>query len=188
MNVWDSGADGIYMFNLFDPNSCLWNELGDPDIIETMDKLYCTGARGVGGEHGWLANRLRFLNRSPLSPERPRTLKPNEPVTVELHVGQDLLGKQPKGIIPEVKLRLQVENLDNVDDIYVKINDEQLTDGKKSGTWLEYPVDPALVKKGLNQFEFMLTADCKAEVLIEDLLLYVRYNKSQDNKSIGEQL
>jgi len=70
-NVWDSGADGVYMFNSFNPRSPLWRELGDPKTLETMDKVYCTGARGVRAANSYVANGVRFLNRQLLSPERP---------------------------------------------------------------------------------------------------------------------
>ena len=177
MNVWYSGADGVYLFNYFDPRSPLWRELGDPKALETMDKVYTTGARGVGAANRYIADGVRFLNRQLVSPERPMALEPGKAATIELRVGQHVRAKEPQGIGPSVQLRLRVKNLADAGDLSVKLNDELLSGGTKSGDWLEYSVSPPLVAKGMNRFELTLKPDTAAKPTVEDLLLWVRYKK-----------
>ena len=178
MNVWDSDADGVYLFNLFNPRLPHWSELGDPKVLETLDKVYCTGARAVGYAGRSLTNGMRFLNRQVVSPERPMPLTPGKPATVELRVGQHVGKKDAQGIVPDVKLRLRIRELANPGDLSVKLNDEALTGATKSDDWLEYPVSPTLVAKGANRFEIVLKAGSVTKPTVEDLLLWVRRNKS----------
>ncbi len=174
MNVWDAGADGVYLFNYFNPKSPLWSELGDPESLRAMDKVYCTAARSVNNANSWLANGARFLNRSPLFPERPRTLKPGETTTVELRVGEHVEKGGTDGT-PEVKLRLQVEGLSDAAEIAVKLNDRALSAGSLSGQWVECAVDPTLLRRGVNQFQITLDSQSEAKPVVRDLLLSVRY-------------
>jgi len=59
MNVWASGADGVYLFNFFNPRSPLWRELGDPKTLAAMDKVYTTGARDPAAINRWMPGRCR---------------------------------------------------------------------------------------------------------------------------------
>ena len=177
MNVWESGADGVYLFNLFNPRHPVWSQLGDPEALQTMDTLYSTGARGVNTANSWLADGLRFLNRSPVSPERPRKLEAGKPTGVDLRVGQDLAPSGAGEKAPEVQLRLQVTGLADAAQLSVKLNDTALTGGTLSGEWLQYPVPPASVQQGTNRFQITLAAESQAKPVLQDLLLSVRYPK-----------
>ena len=48
MNAWQAGADGVYLFNFFDPLSPLWRELGDPALLRTRARNYFASVRGIG--------------------------------------------------------------------------------------------------------------------------------------------
>ena len=170
MNVWASGADGIYMFNYTDPKSPLWREMGDPSVLAAKERLYCTGARGVGVIKRWFVGGEQFLHRSPVSPERPRRLEPGKTVAVELNVGEELAesGKT------DVTLRLQIDELDDASEVSVKLNGKLLPSGSKSDTSLEYAVSPTQVKKGANRLEITLDPGSEAKPVLQDLLLSVR--------------
>ena len=176
-NVWDSGADGLYMFNFFNPRSPLWRELGDPKALEAMDKVYTTGARDVNYANHRLADGARFLNRQVVSPQRPVPLKAGEPAAIELRVGQHVRKSTAQGLVPEVTLRLRVKQLPDAAELSVKLNGKRLSGGEKSGVWIDYPVEPASVKKGSNRFEITLKAGSAAKPVLQDLLLWVRYKK-----------
>lgn len=180
VNGWDSGADGIYMFNLFDPRSPLWRELGDLKTMETMDKVYTTGARGVAAIQGrgfGLPGGERFLNRLVFCPERPLKLVPGRPASVDVRVGQPVGSNATSGLAPEVTLRLRFKDLVNTDELGMKINGQSLASSTRQDAWLEYPIRPALVVKGTNRFEITLKAESTAKPVVEDLLLWVRYGK-----------
>ena len=178
MNVWDSGADGVYLFNLFDPHLPHWSEMGDPKALQAMDKVYTTGARSVNYAGNALSKGMRFLNRQVVSPKRPIPLTIGRPATIELPVGEQLLQpKDSKQAVPDVKLRLRIKKLANPGDLCVKLNNKPLAGGTKSGDWLEFSVTPGVLMKGMNNFQITLNKDSTAKPIIEDLLLWVRYKK-----------
>ena len=177
-NVWASGADGVYMFNSFNPRSPLWRQLGDPELLQTLDRVYTTGARGVQVINTWMANgEKRFLNRSVLSPERPRPLTPGKPVSVKLRVGRKIAPETARGAMPEVKLRLRVQKLTAPSALTVKVSGTDLGRGAKSGVWFDYRVEPSFVKKGTNRFEVMLLPGSTVAPVLQDLVLSEQQTK-----------
>jgi len=176
MDAWAAGADGIYMFNSFNPRSPLWRELGDPKTMDPLDKVYVVGVRGVRVVNSWMEDgEKRFLKRPVLSPERPIALKPGEPAGVELRVGEEV--RKKGDLSPSVTLRLRVKDVPNAASLSVKLNDKPLILAAKSPQWLEAAVAPALVAKGANRFEFTLAPGSGGKPAIEDLQLWVRYKK-----------
>ena len=113
-----------------------------------------------------------------MSPYRPVVLEPGEATTIELRVGQRVRSSKAQGLVPEVTLRLRVKELPDAAELSVKLNEKPLSAGTESETWLQYPVSPALVKKGTNRFDILLAPGSTAKPLLEDLLLWVRYKKS----------
>lgn len=176
MNVWASGADGVYLFNFFNPRSPLWRQVGDPKTMAAMDKVYCVGARGVRDINRWMANgERRFLNRPTLSPERPMALKPGRAVAVELRVGGAVGERKAGGPTPHVALHLRFSKLADAAELSVKLNGSVLAKGRRNGAWVEYSVQPTLVKKGANRIEVALDAQSAAGPVLQDILLWVRY-------------
>ncbi len=175
MNVWNSGADGVYMFNLFDPHSPLWRELGDPEILKKLDKVYFAAVRGTGNADFFLAGGEQYFRIPTFSPQRPLTLKIGDSQLITLPVGDDALWGKAQGILPELKLRLQVKNLTNAGDLRVALNDEALAGGVLSGEWLDYTLKPELVKKGVNRFEIGVKAGSEAAPVVYDLQFWIRY-------------
>ena len=60
-------------------------------------------------------------------------------------------------------------------DLSVKMNGEALANPTAAGAWLTYAVDPARMRKGVNQMEFTLRGESTANLALEDLQLWVRY-------------
>ncbi len=194
-NAWAAGVDGIYMFNFFDPHSSLWKELGDAKTLGKLDKIYTTGARSIHNSNSWLEGGIRFLNRNPVSYEHPRTLVPGKSQTVELRLGEDPQTVKNNPTI--ITLRPRISSLHKASSLAVKFNGKMLTGGIKVDDniattqaategcamdnaiegegWLQFPVDPAWVKKGVNTIEFTLDNSVKKAVKMTDLLLLVEY-------------
>jgi len=65
--AWRAGVNGIYTFNRFDPSDPLFSELGDPALLETLDRE----ERTAFDEHStwskpqtWVVDGERFVKRS----------------------------------------------------------------------------------------------------------------------------
>lgn len=169
MNAWRQGVSGIYMFNFFNPDSPLWNELGDPDTLRALEKVYTTGARGVSSANSWLEDGLRFLGRDPVSPERTRKLAPGEAVSVALPVGEDLAGRQATAT-----LELRIPGIAGPEAVSVTLNGEALSGGAYAERWLTFELAPEQVKAGESPVAVTLAADAAEPVTWEDLVLRVK--------------
>jgi hypothetical protein len=61
----------------------------------------------------------------------------------------------------------------------VSLNGEPLSGAVQSGQWLQYPVNPAQVRKGTNRFEITLSPNSTVKPTLTDLLLWVRKGAPQ---------
>jgi len=179
MDAWDSGADGVYLFNSFNPKSPLWSELGDPAKLATMDKLYTTGARGTRVINRWLPDGKRFLRRTVVSPESPLALKPGEPATVDLRVGEDVAASKAQGVNASATLRLHVKGMPEAGELAAELCGRRLAPAKQADPWLDYAVPPTALRKGVNAIRVTVRKDSKSRPVLQDVLLRVRYDRSR---------
>jgi len=171
--VWDAGADGVYLFNFFNPNSPLWRELGDVKTLAGLDKAYTTSARGLGNLDFWYSGGDRFLNLDLVNPERTRALVPGKVETVAVRVAE----APAEGVVPDVTLQLRIQDLPDPAELSVRFNETDLTLGASAGGFLDFAVDPGAVKRGVNRVHCLLQAESPAKPILQDLLLRVRYPK-----------
>jgi hypothetical protein len=168
-NLWNAGADGIYVFNAFcGPRVDAWQELGDPESMVNQDKVY-----GVD----------RFASE-PGSHEAVRVVElgQGETVKASFQVGEDLTS----GKIPRLRFRLHLWDVGADDEISVKLNDEPLDDLQTAGPtntatgsqWLECQLDPSQVERGENRVEVSVTqrdASMQTPLLVDAVQLHVHY-------------
>ena len=173
-NVWQSGADGVFLFNLHDPDSPLWNEMGDPVRLAGLDKDYSTGARAAGVVNRWLKGGDRFLNRDPISPERPRELAPGSSTIIELCISEDGGSQESQACRLDATLRLCMENLVLPSTIRVKVNDEDQGNASRSDSWLEFAVKREVLTEGVNTIEILLDKSSSETAVLKDLILSLR--------------
>ena len=164
MKVWHAGADGVYTFNLFDPASSLWRELGDPEVLAGLDRDYFP--------HGYwralLGRDIRDLHRFaevpiPPYPERPVALEPDQPCTVTLTIGEDLSGTGPA-----VELNVRIAGLKSAEALAVKLNDHAVKGSLTEG-WVRYAVAPEWIQSGANTVEITSRSRPDNAILLEDL-------------------
>ncbi len=175
MNVWYSGADGIYTFNYGDRAGKFRNEAGEPEMLERLDKVYMSLVRNPSRMNYWLRKGERFFNRSVMFYHRPLSIKPGENEKAYLTVGEQLSEDEAHGLLPRVTLELCVENLKSGSELKVKLNGSAVGRGELCGKWLEYDVNGEAVNRGVNEFEFLLDEDARERIFVRDLLLWVRY-------------
>ena len=192
MNALAANADGIYVYNFnyfFEQSHPVWRELGDAETLATLDKIYHVSVMGRG--HPDLDHYLpggqgeRFMHMPMLSPDFPQELLKDVPLRTTLAVADDLPAAIEKGLAPELKLNVQLENLPASKDLTVKLTGQALCNAELTWetdipeTWQEYAVDPHTVKKGANAVEITLTADTdvKHPCVLHDVQLRVNYGK-----------
>ena len=59
--AWKAGVSGIYVYNRFDPGSALFRELGDPALLQTLDKKYVPNPGKARNMERWLKDGSSYL-------------------------------------------------------------------------------------------------------------------------------
>ena len=146
--AWTAGVDGIYLFNHFDTQSPLWNELGDRRKLATLDKDYFASYRGTGGA---TFPRQPFQKLATLNPSAPLAVATGTATSVALHLGDEFAADAPRR--PAATLRLALPGITACGDVTITCNGTAVTGGRVVAgprPWLEIPVAAALLKPGGN--------------------------------------
>ncbi|MCX6993312.1 MAG: hypothetical protein NT011_09255 [Kiritimatiellaeota bacterium] len=151
MQAWQSGVDGVYMFNYFNPNDPGWRELGDPKELMVKSKVYFMSPRG--GQSTQVKGGEKFRNTPTLSVEKPISLRSNQPEKMTMVMVEDFPGAEKRKLHPEITGHLWVKGMAAGDRVDVKMNGRLLENVKASGESLDYRIEPADVKNGNNVFE-----------------------------------
>lgn len=166
MNIWNAGADGVYLFNCFNPKSAIWRELGARSTLANKDKLYALD----------YLNRQQTLGES--KPSLPKTgllplpLKRGETVSVELPVGEQV--RQTN--LQELTLWLHFNGDISADHLQVRLNRTEIVIRKRREEWHGLPLQAVHVKQGDNRLELTLDLPAGAPTpLLDGVQLLVRY-------------
>lgn len=167
-NAWAAGADGIYVFNLNymrDPTHRVWREIGDPETLKGLDKIYHVSVMGAGHPSidYYVPNGSKFLMIPRLCPDHPLKLLGGQVHRTILTVGENMTATGVS-VAPKTPLNVKVTGLLCPDQLVVKLNDRQLSRGlltwqfQNPEDWLEYTVEPQQIRKGCNELEIALTS------------------------------
>jgi len=180
LNVWEADADGVYTFNYFHVGPQPYRELGDPEMLRQMPRVYAPVLGDVdkflGGPRGkQLRRRYGHL---------PRDVTADQPQTARLQVNESL----PDAEQVQLTLRLRFNEISERDGIEVAVNGVKiaglapstLTDRTLSsaddqrglaGSWLECAPDPSVFRPGANE----VTVSCTGEgpILFQSVQLEV---------------
>lgn len=152
MNAWAAGADGLHLFNYFNPNAPMWREIGDPETLLPMEKLYFVTVRD-GDPRSWLATGREHCTLPPFGPSHPRLVTTGQPLALEIAIGDDLATAERRGLKPQIKLHVETPAVRKASQLHVKLNGTELTGGVLADGWVDYPVPSASVKRGTNRVE-----------------------------------
>ncbi|MCX6993399.1 MAG: hypothetical protein NT011_09700 [Kiritimatiellaeota bacterium] len=178
MQAWQSGVDGIYMFNYFDPNAPVWRELGDKQELLVKNKVYFMSPRGYGYPGSYVKDGDKFRNTPTLNVANPIGLLANQTVKMTLVMAEDFPGAEKRKLRPEITCHLWVKDMAAGDRVDVKMNGRLLENVKASGESLDYRIEPADVKNGDNVFE--LTPQTASQVDLQDFIVAVTYLAPQE--------
>ncbi len=165
MNLFDAGADGLYIFNPGLGRPEWWREIGETATMAGKDKLF--GVDAFPGESGNV-DQVELIQGTP--------------VRLSFLVGEDI----DTARISRLRFRAHLWDLSNEDEIALQFNGRplaglELTDAFASpdqGQWLECDVDANQVERGRNSVELLLSKRAESQqvaLLLNAIQLVVRY-------------
>ncbi len=168
-NVFNDGADGVYVFNpgLGVPET--WFEIGDPETMAGKEKLFGVD-RFLGDEVTGERGRFETAENVGLTPGRP--------VELSFQVGDDLSSADPQ----RLRFRLHLWDLTDGDELNVALNNRPLEEVQsvartaQGGGWLECGLDPSQVRRGGNTLELKLSRrdeSMQTPILVDGVQLHV---------------
>jgi len=152
MNAWAAGADGLHVFNYFNPHSPLFRELGNPETMRFKSKRYFATVRD-GDPDRFLAKGSKYRTVQILTPSHSKSVAPNSPLTLDVVVGEDVASARRSGHAPEVTCHVDMPGIHQTSQLRVELNGHPLTRGKLARGWIDYPVSASWLKRGVNQIE-----------------------------------
>jgi len=204
-NVWDTGADGVYIFNYSDlftarnelyakgyrkkfvSRSDMLKRMGSEETLKGLDKTYFASVRGHASAAGHNFPYDRFLNVSTLNPVDPLPLSANKEASLRFWCGEDVSSEEP---LPNIDLSLRFNGLAPKDQLDVRLNDMPLkiktlaeSSAAKTAEPIEtsrdYHVAPTQLKRGENQLLLTLKPHSdKRRVSWSDMYLNVTHDKA----------
>lgn len=154
-DAWLAGADGIHVFNLFDPRSPVWREVGDRDALRTMNKIYFVADRD-GKPGSWLKDGEKYQNLTIFGPGQAKVIRPSEPLESPIFIGDDLAWAEQAGHKPQVTCHLEMPAIKTADQVEVTFNAQPLRGGKVVKGWFDLDVPARCVKPGENRVKIAM--------------------------------
>jgi hypothetical protein len=156
-NAWASGADGLYLFNLYDIDraSPLWSELGDPQKLAFTDKEYFLTDLD-GKPASWLANGNTHQTIPVVTPTTPVQLSPKQGFNSRMMIADDLQAAASAGHPAKAALHVDLAGLDDARRVTVTLNGQALPAGELNNGWLDWSLTSGQLVKGENDIAVRL--------------------------------
>ena len=169
--VWQAGADGVYLFNSFNPNNPIWRELGDMRTLTGLDKDYFGSIRGAASASGNSLPYASYVRTSQLNPGKVLSLKADVATTSAFYANEaELTGRA-------IKLHIQTKVATDPAQLLTKINGTPLSHPQiEPNNWVSYTLSAADLRPGRNEVELTLTKAAKPNAWT-DLRCSVRASK-----------
>jgi hypothetical protein len=161
-DAWLAGADGIHVFNLFDPRSPVWREVGDRQKLRTMGKIYFVADRD-GKPGSWLKGGEKYQNLTIFGPGYPNIVRSSQALKLPITIGDDLAWAKQAGHKPAATCHLEMPVLKRPEQVFVTFNGQRLPGGKVAKGWLDLDVPVECVKPGENTVEIALNPAVPAQ-------------------------
>ncbi len=155
MNAWAAKADGIHLFNYFNPTTALWTECGDEKTLAELNKLYFVTVRD-GDPNAFLANGDQYQTVPVLTPTHPMPLEMGQTLTLPIVIGDDFSAADETSTKPNVTLHMECPLVLQAKSLQVRLNGTELVDPTGKEGWIDYQVDTKTVKRGINMVEIDL--------------------------------
>jgi len=186
MNALRAGTDGIYLFNykamdfkeFKEDNKNVFDNIGDIEELNKLDKTYVVSARGVGEIAGGGLPHREYIKIPVLNPDEPLLLENGKDQRINFLIGDDVNWGMDSGVYPKISLGVRLEGIKAETDIFIEFNCMTLKDGKENGIWLEYEVCTNTVKQGMNELALCVSSANTSTVKLLDLKVDIKYIRS----------
>jgi len=170
-------------------NPCYYEalkQIGDPNAIEYMDSAYVMESVSHELPEWGEGGKTHRISRAADCVELPVEMSVGNH-TMNLPFAEDIEGARAKAFSPAITLRLKLVNYTVPDKFDISINGVTLDSAKRTeraafimnnDTWIEYPIDPNLLKRGPNQLSIAahsLNPQMSVTPVLENVELVVRY-------------
>lgn len=182
--AWVSGADGIHLFNFFNfdkPYIDLLNEISEPKLLATRDKMYFP--RVMETRMGWAGFPVvGYMSIPKLGPAEPKEIRITRNDIVPFFIADNL---EKEKIKPSVTLKIMIDDFQGIikklkkNFVIFYINDRKLENPeiKNSNpnniTYLEYNISWDCLRYGFNEFEIINRGENLIKVY--DLQVFLNY-------------
>lgn len=157
LEAWSAGADGVYLFNAFNPLDPIWRELGSPARLASAGRDYFASLLGQGAAAGGAYPHVGFMRIPRLNPASPIALNPGTTGRVTLAIGAAARAVGPSG-----RLRFQFATAPDPAQLDVSVNGVALARGTASGTWLELDLAAGVLRSDANEITVALASGAPA--------------------------
>ena len=164
-----AGADGVYLYNFFNPTSPILDQIGEPASLRGTTKSYFSSYLGVGQIAGTGYPHEQFITIPTLNPHHPLTVYPGLTEGVDIGVYEDDPGVLGKA---RVELRITLWAGDGAG-IFVSLGGLQLEGPSAKGKDLVFSVNAPAVSFGPNRVDVRNTGE--ENLVISDMRIDVRY-------------
>ncbi len=155
--AWAAGVDGIYIFNVFNPQTAFFRECGGPQSVAGKTKHYFATIRD-GRPSRYLAGGDAFSKLPVLTPLQPWTIISGTPRTLPMTISEPD-GTREHGRFA-AHLRVGEKAAELVDKLLVHVNGVRLEGAAVAGEWLDFPVPAAAaLRHGGNEIVFAAALD-----------------------------
>jgi hypothetical protein len=168
LNAWQDGVDGIYVFNLFNPHTPVWREVGDPAILNNLNRIYFASVRTMGGAMWRVPNVHQYRRLPVLGPEHvsgcPIHVR-GELTEVPIDAGGSLAYAR------QIEVRFRIADMDDPGRVVARWNGRWLSGGTWVNGILRFALDARDIRPTGNLAGLILTGG--AGPVWEDLQLWV---------------
>jgi hypothetical protein len=156
MDAWQAGVDGIYVFNEYNASKSYLSEIGEPEYLNTLDKLYFTTYRNGNVKHS-LVDGDAYLHLPRLTPKRPAIVMTDLPIEIPIRVGDDLKVAVAAGYIPKISCKVWMPNYEKKYNLKIRFNQQLIPNFRYNDPYLVFKVAPKDVRRGKNTVRFDLS-------------------------------
>ena len=176
LSAWRKGADGIYLFNIFPEEGYqqVFSELGEPSVLEGLDKLYSLDPVGRGSFKRYIPSFWKHGTEKLFSPSSPVEIEAGKLYQIPFYLADHALGKSEAETVPRVLVRLQTETIEAGDPPGLSLNGYPLEPMEREQGEAQYPVAASWLRTGYNLFQVFARG---SRTQLKDILIEVRYQQ-----------